>query len=649
MQIAPESLFRQRIEPSLGKIGIAVLILFFSLFTPFQVVSQAAETSPQTVEAAFPPPGADALNLKISKHYKVENDGSVRHRLYVRRRILTYKGKKDYADFKYTYNQAFEKVRLIGARTFKADGETVKVGDKEVHDIPAPWNSGASLYSRTRQLVVNLPAVEPGCEIEIEIEVTSDIGFWCAEYFRFSDPILDKEVVIEAPASLPLKFLPPARLQLAHSTRKTENDTVIHSWQARKVPGLTPARWAPDEAEQGYCLLASSFADNRAVAAFFRRGFPGLEGEKKRAQRAATTPPGQAAGNHPASFRIFQELSRKATPLAISFQETDMQVQAPAKTAANGYGRDADLALLFSHKLKQKKIPARILMTCNDSRFPGVFGDFPWPGWWDATVVESQGHFFYFGSDKPAPGITGCDGCPALDLESGQLVTIHDRKPAAATTRVELFPGTLPTATGTFMLTLKGSAATGWRRDWRNLSPGEKRIAASQLLHELNPTAEYTAPIRISGLEEPLTPLVFRGRFKIGKLFTRLDNHRFLMPLPAPDFPSPWPTLLRNRKQPVAVSENFTLRNRLVLHLGQKLRLADLPAGIEGKTANFQWQAAARFDPETGTLNCVRNFSQQRGIVSAASNPDYGKFLAAVRALAANENLGIVLEQTAQQ
>jgi hypothetical protein len=634
-----------------GKTGIITLFLLAILLFGWSgpIPGRAATAAPGAAEKTFPAPGADALNLKISKHYQVAADGRVRQQLYVRRRILTYKGKKAYADFKYTYNQAFEKARLVRARTFKADGTIVAVGDREVHDIPAPWNSEASLYSRTRQLVVNLPAVEPGCEIEIEIETTSRIGFWCAEYFRFSDPILDKEVVIEAAAGVALKFHPPARLRLEHSVRKNANGSTVYSWRARRVPGLPPARWAPDESEQGYSLLVSSLADNRAVAAFFRRGFPGLQESASKLDETPDNSPAGRSGKSKSdlkteSYRIFQELSRKTTPYAISFQETDMQVQPPARTAASGYGRDADLALLFYHRLKQRQLPARLLMVASSARFPELFGDFPWPGWWNGVVVKSGDDFFYFDTDQPAPGITGLDGTRALDLESGRLTTIHDREKSAVATRVELFPGPLPAARGNFTITLKGDAATGWRRNWRNLSPREKEIAASQLLHELNPTAAYTAPIHISGLAEKLKPLVFRGEFKVKELFTRLADHRFLLPLPAPDFSLPWPTLLENRRQPLAVTEDFELDNRLVLHFRQKMPALELPPVCKGQTANFRWQTAARRQPADRTLILERSFSQHRGIVPVEPGSGYRQFLAAVRALSADENLGLILK-----
>jgi len=60
---------------------------------------------------------ADAVNLKIEKHYTLNQDGAYKLHLYVKRRILTYKGKKEYADFKYTYNRSRQQVKLLKAQT----------------------------------------------------------------------------------------------------------------------------------------------------------------------------------------------------------------------------------------------------------------------------------------------------------------------------------------------------------------------------------------------------------------------------------------------------------------------------------------------------------------------------------------------------
>ena len=82
----------------------------------------AATDDPVTALSA----DADAVNLKIKKHYTVAADGSYKLHLYVKRRILTYKGKKEHADFKFTYNQARQSVKLLKAQTITTEKEIVR-------------------------------------------------------------------------------------------------------------------------------------------------------------------------------------------------------------------------------------------------------------------------------------------------------------------------------------------------------------------------------------------------------------------------------------------------------------------------------------------------------------------------------------------
>ncbi|MEA3348765.1 MAG: DUF3857 domain-containing protein, partial [Pseudomonadota bacterium] len=469
----------------------------------------AAANIPATALTA----GTDAVNLKIRKHYTIAADGSYKLHLYVKRRILTYKGKKEHADFKFTYNQARQSVKLLKAQTITAAKEIIEVKPAEIHDIPAPWNSEVSLYSKSRQMVVSLPAVEPGCEIEIELEMRAETGFWCEEYFRLYDPIIDKEVTIDCPASLGLQFHSPQDLDIGFKQEKTGDKLTRYHWRGEKISALTPERWAAPMAEQGFCLLVSSFNNWRQVADFFNDFFKKATTEKNeelfwpQLKSSATT-------TNPISHQLFRKI-RDLTTYTISFQETDFKIQSPTETRHLSYGKNCDMALLFADQLRLFQQEARILMVNRQRHFLKKFADLPYPGWWDRALVESQGEFFLFSTNKPAPGITGFDGHWALDLEKGELIQVKDREAALIKTELTFTADQLPDSLAELKLSIKGSAATSWRAQWRDLSPPEREIATSQLLHQINPQASSLSPLTIKGLKDDLNDLVFSCKFKV--------------------------------------------------------------------------------------------------------------------------------------
>ena len=646
-RLSPFTSNRHRIRSGI-QLGL-VLSLLLSLFTMTAAADgpaarKASATQAATKTSSFPAPGADVLNLEISKHYKLHRDGSWNMRLTVKRRILTYKGKKEYADFKFNYNQAFQQVKLLSAATIKPDGQRLTVSKREVHDIPAPWNSDAALYSRARQLVVNLPAVEPGCITEVSIESDSRMGFWSCEYFRLEQPIQKKEVSISVPAGQELYFTPPSQVKLHASRSRDKNGNTIYRWQGQKIPASIPERGAPDMTEQGFCLLAGTFADNQAVAAFFRKGFPGFPppGDTPEANPAtAASPRKKTAGQNPADA-LFRELCDQTTLYPISFLETDLQVQPPELTAQKGYGRDADLCLLFYQRLRRHHLPARILLASPTDQFPEQCPKPAWPGWWEDILIESGGSFFAFGNEKPAPGITGYDGCPALDLASGKLLTICDRTASVTRTELHLNSNLQPNRIdGRLRLSLYGSAATSQRYTWRNLSPDEKKIAASQILHGLNPRASFTAPLKLKNLQDDSLPLVFTCRFTVPEPFaldplTAKGPRRYRLPLSCTSSVTGLQSLLSRRTQPLAFSGNFQEERLVTLKLPPGCRPTLTPPDLETQLPLCCFFQQTTWNEKDHTITWRQNFTKKRGIMPPA--PDYSRFIATIRRLTDNEN-----------
>ncbi len=624
--------------------------------TTIEATTTAAKTGAAGTEPAGTKPPvsneADIINLAIRKAYRIEKDGTWSLRLDLRRRILTYKGKKDYADFRFPYNRAWQKVKLLKAVTIKADGTRLTSGPKEIHDIPTPWNSEAALYSRERLLVVNLPAVEPGCEIELSLKLESRRGFWCREYFRLEQPVRKKTVSFSLAPGVRLFRQPPARLAL-NFTRETDGSgRTVYRWQGSDLPALPAESWAPDAVQEGFCLLASTFPDDAAVAAFFRAGIPGFPEIRSRA-----TPPdaNRSRARENEIFALYRGLRDRCSVYPLSLLESDLEVQPPELTAEKGYGRDADLALLFWRRLRERGLPARLLLVCEPGSFPERLEQPAFPGWWKHLLVECGGTFFAFHDYQPPSGITGYDGCPALDLACGERLFVHDRRPGVSRTEIELRPATdFSRATGRLRLRLEGAAAAGQRYRWKHRSPEEFRIAAARFLHELAPRAHFLTPLKISGLRQEESPLVFSCDFTLpapfipGPGFGESENPggsekrqpEFILPLGIPATASDLQYLPRKRVRPLAFRSSQQEERIVTLHLPPGCHPVLLPPELKGRVPHFSWSSHSSWEPKSATLVYRQRVTRSRGLIPPPrKTPDYRQLLNAIRKLTRGENL----------
>ena len=201
----------------------------------------------------------------------------------------------------------------------------------------------------------------------------------------------------------------------------------------------------------------------------------------------------------------------------------------------------------------------------------------------------------------------------------------------------------IPDSQGHLKLCLKGSAATPWRAQWRDLSPPEREIAASRLLYQINPEAAFLQPLTIEGLKNDRQDLVFTCNFKIKDLFGKLSDKtsQTILPLAAPDLPIPYDTLLKNRLQPLAVNDNLVIIDQITLLMAEDSRIIDLPPGGGESLPQLHWRVDCNLDKNKKRLTYTRKLEFRRGMV-AADSIDYDNFVNAVRNLKRPEALRII-------
>ena len=120
--------------------------------------------------------------------------------------ILTYAGKKEYAELIIGYNPAWEEIEITQADVILADGTRKHIRAEEINEMDAEWVASAPRYPAEKRVVVNLPGVEIGTIIEYAytLRARDQLGFSLQHHMNAHYPIAQQQIALQAPSSLPL-------------------------------------------------------------------------------------------------------------------------------------------------------------------------------------------------------------------------------------------------------------------------------------------------------------------------------------------------------------------------------------------------------------------------------------------------------------
>jgi transglutaminase-like putative cysteine protease len=188
-------------------------------------------------EAGIGDKDSDIILLNKETEIEILDKSSCIVRNKVKKKILTYAGKKKNSEIKINYNPVWEDVKITAKVTDK-DGKTKELGKDELNLMDASWVGSAPRYPAGKTLVASLPGVDTGSIIEYELEIKScKLPFLSfMEYFRGTDPIEKKTVKLIVPEKMKLKIIPPE--MLCDFSRKKGNGKEIYSWTVKKQAAI---------------------------------------------------------------------------------------------------------------------------------------------------------------------------------------------------------------------------------------------------------------------------------------------------------------------------------------------------------------------------------------------------------------------------
>lgn len=386
--------------------------------------------------AAAKPIEPDTVILDQHSDFKLISPTEWTEKSYVKMQILTYKGKKDNSELKFSYFPHTESVALSYARVYNgAECQKLNLAENKLMD--ASWVASAPRYPTQKTLVANLPGVEIGSVIEYEYTMSSKgtQPFALLETFRTFSPINSKRISITAPSDLKLDihlsqngdFIKSNNVNI--TADKSENaGEVTRVWTTSNQPPLKYERNYP---RLRFILpsLCVTTTDWTKLAATFLEMAELRSDAGNDVMRVADLVQNLDPLRKVEAIRNYVAKNiRAAGPSFTSLPFSDLT--SAEKTLNDGYGHSADRAILLHALLRQAGLNPEIILV-HAGRLSPQSSDglraFCDPYFFETALVrvKADGITVWLNdSDQYAhPGTCAYDGCLALG-RGGKIFTI---------------------------------------------------------------------------------------------------------------------------------------------------------------------------------------------------------------------------------
>lgn len=396
-----------------------------------------AEVMPKAKASAEPPAESNAKILNSEKTLAVKDAHTAVYRVKYSKLILTYDGKNEEAQVKIPFNPACEDAKIVSAVVTSKAGERQEISPGEINAMDQDWNAGAKRYTGGKVLVASLPGVEIGSTIQVEYEVTMhDLPFLSDfEPFQFPDALDKKSFTLTAPAGLKISRLVTGPKGIVAEHSKTANGEQTFDWRAANVAALPPEQGLPPA--WNYDAGVQYFAGN--VGDYWQALSDAMLAHAKKSDKASALARQLTASTSvktDAVKAIRDFIAQNIRQAGPSFTELPLSELSDADTTlADGYGDDADCAILFHAMLAAAGFQPEFVMASGLPPVAGitnVAGSFPLPDAFQTPLVRVRvgGDDYYLndGDQYSQLGTTAFDDKLGIALSGQKLETIRAAK-----------------------------------------------------------------------------------------------------------------------------------------------------------------------------------------------------------------------------
>jgi tetratricopeptide (TPR) repeat protein len=347
----------------------------------------------QRVSQVTPPAGADVLFVDDEETVVFDGEGRAVRTRYFLYKILTQKGASGWGDIASSWEPWHEERPGLRVRVITSDNVVHLLDEKTISDAPAK-ESQDNVFSDRRVLRAPLPAVAPGSLVEEEQTSKETAPFFGAGsverfYFGSSVAVQHTRLVLDAPASLPLRYeahllpdLKPQREEADGRLRVTFDYGLLDAYDEVEldlpsdVPAYASITFSTGDSWQRIAEDYGKVVDKQ-IAGGDLKALVGklIAGKGSRDEKAAA---------------IVQYLDREVRYTGVEFGESTLVPHTPGETLARRYGDCKDKASLLVAMLRVANLPAYIALLNAGSR-EDVAPDLPGLGMFDHAIVYVAG------------------------------------------------------------------------------------------------------------------------------------------------------------------------------------------------------------------------------------------------------------------
>ncbi len=390
------------------------------------------------VETPLAPPAApvtsNARILNSQKELLVTDAHTATYHIKYSKKILSYNGKVREAEVKVPFNPAIESARVVQAMVTSKTGVRQEISTNEINLMDQGWNASANRYTGGKILVANLPGVDIGSTIEVELEISMHnkpylTGF---EAFELPDALDKKSFQVTAPVAVPVQTLlsgPTGRLA---ASAQTNGDTQQFQWSAEKINALPAETQLPPEWTYatgiGFCIGDANAYYQDLLTTLLNRSSHNVKARAFVAQLAGTST------NRLATVRAVRDYIAKSIRNAgPSFTELPLAELSDADTTfTEGYGHMADRAILFHAFLTAAGFQPEFVLASGlppITDITRVTTALPLPQNFAAllvrVVVEGETYYLNDTDEYARLGATPFNGKLGIDLATRQFITVQ--------------------------------------------------------------------------------------------------------------------------------------------------------------------------------------------------------------------------------
>jgi len=216
-------------------------------------------------------PNAGFIRLIDEAKYVIKPDGSWVVTTHVAAKICNERG-RSVANVHLRYNSAFEKVRILHARTIKKDGTVIEVKPESIVEV-TPYSS-YPMYSSVKAKVMIMPAIEDDCIIDYQWMVSGKqrimpSHFWTSWCYQSEEPTIFSRFTVELPANRRFAHISHNTDIAPQVTSSESRKTKTYVWEGRNFPEVGPEPQMPSISEICPWFELSSVISWDEVAAWY--------------------------------------------------------------------------------------------------------------------------------------------------------------------------------------------------------------------------------------------------------------------------------------------------------------------------------------------------------------------------------------------